>query len=64
MARTRPPKDQPWYHVLVHDAQHATYVSELNLEPDLTGRPINHPALDACFDELRGGLYVKRGAAN
>ena len=28
VARSRPPKDQPWYHVLVHGARQATYVAE------------------------------------
>ncbi len=28
MARSRPPKDKPWYHVLVHNAEHSTYVSD------------------------------------
>ncbi|NIQ03735.1 MAG: heat shock protein HspQ, partial [Nitrospinaceae bacterium] len=32
MARTRPPKNKPWYHVLVQDAGHMTYVAERNLE--------------------------------
>ena len=64
MARTRPPKDKPWYHVLVHDAEHMTYVTERNLQPDLTGEPISHPALDEFFDELRDGLYVRHGGAH
>ena len=59
MARTRPPKDQPWYHVLVHQGEHMTYVAERNLEPDLTGEPVVHPILDRFFDELRDGLYVR-----
>ena len=33
VARSRPPKDQPWYHVLVHEAELTTYVAEQNLEP-------------------------------
>ena len=33
MARSRPPKDEPWYHVLVHDAEHTTYVAERNPRP-------------------------------
>ena len=37
VARSRPPKDRPWYHVLVHDAAHTTYVAERNLQPDLSG---------------------------
>ena len=64
MARTRPPKDRPWYHVLVHDAGHTTYVAERNLAPDLTGEPINHPALDQFFDELRDGIYQRQRPVN
>ena len=58
MARSRPPKDRPWYHVLVDQAVHMTYVTEQNLEPDLSGEPIAHPLLDQFFGELRDGLYV------
>jgi heat shock protein HspQ len=59
VARSRPPKDQPWYHVLVHQAEHMTYVAERNLEPDLSGEPVVHPVLDQFFDERRDGLYVR-----
>jgi heat shock protein HspQ len=45
--------------VLVDQAAHMTYVTEQNLEPDLTGEPITHPALDQFFNELRDGLYVR-----
>ncbi len=62
MARTRPPRDQPWYHVLVHEAEHMTYVAERNLQPDLTGEPIRHPALGQFFDDLRDGIYVRSHA--
>ncbi len=31
VARSRPPKDQPWYRVLVHDATPEPYVAERNL---------------------------------
>ncbi|MEK9630197.1 MAG: heat shock protein HspQ [Nitrospinota bacterium] len=34
VAKSRPPKDEPWYHVLVHQKGHQTYVAEQNLEPD------------------------------
>ncbi|MFQ6018054.1 MAG: heat shock protein HspQ [Kiloniellaceae bacterium] len=64
MARTRPPKDMPWYHVLVHDAEHMTYVTERNLEPDLSGAPIDHPALELYFDELRDGIYLRNRPVN
>jgi heat shock protein HspQ len=64
MARSRPPKDRPWYHVLVHDAEHTTYVAERNLEPDLTGEPIRHPDLGLYFDKQRDGLYQRRQPSN
>jgi heat shock protein HspQ len=34
MARSKPPKDKPWYHVLVHQQGNQTYVAEQNLESD------------------------------
>lgn len=64
VARSRPPKDQPWYHVLVHGADHTTYVAERNLEPDDSGEPIAHPALDMFFSGFRDGEYVAARATN
>ena len=64
MARSRPPKDRPWYHVLVHDAEHVTYVAERNLEPDDSGTPVNHPAADHFFAGFREGRHVSRRATN
>ncbi|MBS41313.1 MAG: DNA-binding protein, partial [Rhodospirillales bacterium] len=49
---------EPWYHVLVHQAEHSTYVAEKNLETDLTGKPIAHPFLSQFFSELKSGVYV------
>jgi heat shock protein HspQ len=64
MTTSRPPKDRPWYHVLVHDAAHRTYVAERNLEPDLSGEPIRHPELAWFFDGFADGLYRTRRRAN
>jgi heat shock protein HspQ len=64
MARSRPPKDSPWYHVLVDEAVHTTYVAERNLEPDLTGQPVTHPALGQFFEGLRDGIYYQHKRAN
>ena len=58
VARSRPPRDRPWYHVLVHGASHATYVAERHLELDDSGQPVRHPMLSLFFDELRDGRYV------
>lgn len=35
VAQSRPPKDRPWYHVLVHGNNQQTYVAERNLESDV-----------------------------
>ena len=59
MARSRPPKDQPWYHVLVHNAMHQTYVAERNLEPDHSGLPIRNPLVERYFTDFSKGRYVK-----
>jgi heat shock protein HspQ len=57
MARSRPPKDEPWYHVLVHDGEHTTYVAERNLESDNSGDPVRHPLLEHYFGGFTNGRY-------
>jgi heat shock protein HspQ len=64
MARSRPPKDRPWYRVLVAGAGHTTYVAERNLEPDASGAPVVHPLVDEVFGGMRNGRYVRRAKAN
>ena len=64
VARSKPPKDQPWYHVLVHDATHETYVAERNLEPDASGVPVRHPMIEVCFSSFRDGHYLTTGSPN
>ena len=64
VARSRPPRDQPWYHVLVHGAEHATYVAERNLEAAPSDEPIDHPLLAAYFDAFRDGRYQRSRSIN
>lgn len=59
MARSNPPKDQPWYHILVHNANHKTYVSELNLSVDLSKKQIYHPLLGRYFSTFINGRYYE-----
>ncbi|MFU8833419.1 MAG: heat shock protein HspQ [Wenzhouxiangella sp.] len=59
VATSRPPKDRPWYHVLVHDAAHATYVAEQHLEEEPSNRQIQHPALGQFFDTFIDGRYKR-----
>ncbi|MBF0287375.1 MAG: heat shock protein HspQ [SAR324 cluster bacterium] len=58
MAKSKPPKDKPWYHVLVHGAFHTTYVAEQNLEKELSGLPIEHPILTHFFEYFQNGQYI------
>ena len=55
----RPPKDQPFYHLLAENAEsyYVAYVSEQNLQPDGSGEPIGHPQIGEFFGELRDGQY-------
>lgn len=57
MTRTKPPKDVPWYYILVDNSEYTCYVCEKNLEPDLTGKAIHNPALGLYFSRLEQGLY-------
>ena len=64
VALSRPPKDQPWYRVLVHDATHQTYVAERNLLPDDSHEPINHPLTNQYFSSFKDGNYLNQGQFN
>jgi len=64
VAKSRPPKDQPWYRVLVDGAEHETYVAERNLEDDTSDQPIRHPMLGELFGDLEGGRYQPRALRN
>ena len=57
VALSRPPKDSPWYHVLVDGSTHMTYVAERHLEQDDTGLPVDHPAVDHFFSSFEDGVY-------
>ena len=64
VARSRPPKNKPWYHVLVNGAEHATYVAERNLESDSTDKPVEHPMLGHFFSGFEDGRYVRHKHSN
>ena len=57
MAKSRPPKDRPWYHVLVDGAQHTTYVAERNLRTSSNKAQIDHPMLGDYFNRYNGERY-------
>lgn len=64
VARSRPPKDKPWYHVLVDGATHETYVAERNLEDDTSREPVRHPLVEQIFAGIDDGVYLLRERAN
>lgn len=57
VARSRPPKDRPWYHVAVDDSDDTTYVAERHLEADESGAPVSHMLVAEVFSRFQGGRY-------
>lgn len=64
VARSKPPKDKPWYHILVDNADHMTYVAERHLEADDSELPIDHPYVEQIFGGFFEGSYKRRGHLN
>ena len=62
VARSRPPKDHPWYHVLVDQGNHATYVAERHLATSASSSQIEHPALGEFFGRFDGERYLPKRA--
>lgn len=64
VARSRPPKDQPWYHVLVDESDTTTYVAERHLRGETSREPIRHPLLIQYFSRFCDGRYEVDSQAN
>ena len=60
----RPHKDQPFYHLFAENAEteYVAYVSEQNLLPDTSGKPIRHPEVAEIFVRDDSGDYRPRNA--
>ena len=58
-AEVRPRKDQPFYHLLAENAEteYIAYVSEQNLQPDMSGVPLRHPQVGELFAKNADGRY-------
>lgn len=61
----RPSKDQPFYHLYAENEEttYVAYVSEQNLLPDDSGRPISHPEVPRHFVGPAEGRYQLRNPA-
>ena len=56
----RPKKDQPFYHLFAENEEifYIAYVSEQNLNIDISGIPANHPDISKIFSHFNGTSYV------
>ena len=64
VARSRPPKDRPWYRVLVDGSDHMTYVAERHLVADNSCEPVLNPDVDAFFSAFEDCRYQSRRKIN
>jgi heat shock protein HspQ len=56
----RPSKSQPFYHLLAENdkTEYVAYVSEQNLVPDTSGKPLRHPQVADMFVEQAGAFQA------
>lgn len=64
MASDNPPKNEPWYHLLVHASIHHAYVAESQLVLDSSGEPIEHPDVELFFSDFKEGIYISQRPSN
>ena len=64
VALSRPPKDRPWYRLLVDNADQTTYVAERNLRLTADRQPIQSPLIDSYFHGFNGEFYESRLLSN
>ncbi len=64
VAKSRPPKNKPWYHVLVDGQLMTTYVAERHLDLEANPEPITHPFTKEYFSCFKGGVYQNYRAHN
>ena len=57
VAKSKPPKHKPWYHVLVDGQLMTTYVAERHLQIDKNPEPISHPLTEEYFESFEDGAY-------
>jgi len=58
----RPPREQPFYHLLAEneDSSYVAYVSQQNLVGDSEGGPVDHPSVAQLFEDFADGRYRLR----
>lgn len=66
-AEIRPPREQPFYHLLAENDENSyvAYVSQQNLMSDAEGGPVDHPSVHEMFEAFRNGRYrLRRGLSH
>lgn len=58
VAKSHPPKDAPWYHVLVDGEEITTYVAERHLAESANYSAVRHPLIDTFFSGLLNNRYI------
>jgi heat shock protein HspQ len=63
---SRPERDQPFYHLFAETeaTYYVAYVSEQNLELDVSGEPLDHPEVGDMFSAFQDGRYFLAGPVN
>ncbi len=54
----QPPKNSPWYHILVDEESSMAYVSEQNICSDSDQGEIENPMIDDLFSKYDSGHYL------
>ena len=64
LAEIRPRKNQPFYHLFAEneETEYVAYVSEQNLLPDTSGKPLRHPQVAEVFERDASGSYRPRNS--
>src|SRR6476620_3742526 len=62
----RPPKEQPFYHLLAENAEssYVAYVSQQNLVADDSDEPVDHPDIAQMFDRQDGRYRLRPDLRN
>lgn len=55
----RPPRHQPWFHVLVDRSDRVAYVDQTSLEAERPAGPVRHPMLEYFFAPFAGDAYER-----
>lgn len=64
VARSRPPRDRPWYHVIAEESPAIRYVAERHLEADATKEPVRNPLVNEFFSGFSEGVYLPKRLLN